>query len=145
MASPRYIAKGVALFIAGTLAACATVIPYEPNVALSREDARAALKQAFEEQPPKFRPIAIEIGDDAIRLGFSKVVGSQWGIASIATRETYYYSNLEQPQLFQKGGRYQIELSNREHSVRRWVLFYSQDKAFSFLDAVQRMRRAEKL
>jgi len=144
VARPRYIAKAVALFLAGTLSACATVvIPHEPNAALSWEDAKAALRQAFEEQPANFRPVAIEIGDDAIRLGFSKAVGNWWGMASVTTRETYYYSNLEEPQLLQTKGRYQIELSNREHSVRRWVLFYSQDKAFAFLDAVKRMRRTE--
>ena len=143
MARPRFIAKAAALFLAGTLSACATVIPHEPSVGISREDAKVALRQAFEEQPANSRPVVVEIGNDAIRLGFSKAVGNQWGIASIATRETYYYSNLEEPQLLEKRGRYQIELLNRERSVRRWVFFYSQDKAFAFLDAVHRMRRAE--
>jgi len=130
--------------MAGTLTACATVIPHEPSVDLSRADAKAALRQAFEEQPAKFRPVAIEIEDDAIRLGFSKAVENAWGsLASVTTRETYYYSNLAEPQLFQKSGRYQVALSNREQSVRRWVFFYSQDKAFVFLDAIQRMRRTE--
>src|SRR5260221_665112 len=113
------------------LSACATVIPHEPNAALSQEDAKKALKQAFEEQPADFRPVAIEIGDDAIRMGYD---GGQ-GL------ETYYYSNLEEPQLLQKRERYQIELANAEPRFRRWVLFYSQDKAFAFIAAVQRMRR----
>ena len=139
----RCNAKAVALLIAGMLSACATVIPHEPNLALSREDAKKVLRQSFEEQPANFRPVAIEIGDDAIRLSFSRVVGNQWAVTSIPARQTFYYSNLEEPQLLQKKGRYQIELSNRDHTVRRWVFFYSQDKAFVFLDAIQRMRRTE--
>jgi len=114
------------LFLGATLTACATVIPHDPNLTLSQEDAKAALRRGFEEQPANFRPPAIEVGDDSIWLGTS--------------REIYYYANLEDPQLLQKRGRYQIELSNVEPSVRRWVIFYSQDKAFAFLDALQRMR-----
>ena len=143
MARFRCNTKAVALFLASTLSACATVIPHEPNVALSRGDAKAVLRQSFEEQPANFRPVAIEIGDDAIRLGFSRIVDRGGAVTAIPARQTFYYSNLEEPQLIQTKGRYQIELLNREHTVRRWVFFYSQDKAFAFLDAVHRMRRSE--
>lgn len=127
------------------ICACSTVIPYEPDAAhLTRDEARSTLKRAFEEQPEKFRPVRVEIGDDAIRLELSTTV-SRWtaGLASIEKGETYYFSNLADVQLIQNKGRLLIELSNREGSVRRWVFFYNQKQATAFLDAMSRMTRPE--
>jgi hypothetical protein len=68
---------GLRLFLlvqALMMSACSTVIiQHEPDARLTREVARSILKRAFEEQPEKVRPVAVEIGDDAIRLGFSTV------------------------------------------------------------------------
>jgi hypothetical protein len=127
------------------MSACSTVIPYEPTANLTREEARATLTRAFEEQPEKVRPVAVEIGDDAIRLGFSTVRSTflTGALATVDKRETYYFSNLADLRLVQNKGRWQVDLSNRERSVRRWVLFYNQKRATDFLDAMSRMARRD--
>jgi len=127
------------------MSACSTVIPYEPNARLTRDEARSTLKRTFEEQPEKLRPVAVEIGDDAIRLGFSTVKSSflSGALAGIEKRETYYFSNLADLQLVQNKGRWLIDLSNRGGSVRRWVFFYNQKQATDFLDAMSRMTRPD--
>ncbi len=126
-----------------SMSACSTVIPYEPTANLTREEARLTLKRAFEEQPEKFRPVSVDIGDDAIRLGFSTVRSTfmTGALASVDKRETYYFSNLTDPQLVQNKGRWQVSLSNREGTVRRWVFFYGQKQATDFINATSRMTR----
>lgn len=126
--------------------ACSTVIiQHEPDPRLTREEARSILKRAFEEQPEKLRPVAVEIGNDAIRLGFSTVKSSflSGALANIEKRETYYFSNLADLQLVQSKGRWLIDLSNRSGSVRRWVYFYNQKQGTDFLDAMSRMTRPD--
>ncbi len=127
------------------MSACAiTVIPYEPTAHLTREEARSMLIQTFEEQPRRRRPVVVEIGDDAIRLGFSTVKSSaQGGLTTIERRQTYYFSNLADLQLILHKGRYLIKLSNREGSVWRWVRFYSEKQGTDFLDAMSRMTRPD--
>jgi hypothetical protein len=137
---------GLRLFLllqALMMSACSTVIPYEPKAHLTREEARSTLKRVFEEQPEKLRPVTVEIGDDAIRLGFSTVQSTflTGALASIEKRETYYFSNLTDLQLVQNKGRWLVDLSNRGGSVRRWVHFYNQKQATDFLDAMSRMTR----
>ncbi len=61
------------------MSACvSTVIPYEPTAHMTREEARSVLKRTFEEQPEKYRPVAIEIGDDAIRLAVWTTRHNAW-------------------------------------------------------------------
>ena len=127
------------------MSACITVIPYEPTAHLTREEARSTLERTFEEQPEKRRPVVVEIGDDAIRLGFSTVRSSVWkeGLTTIEKRETYYFSNLADLQLVLHKGRYLVKLSNREGSVWRWVRFYSEKQGADFLDAMSRMAQSD--
>ena len=132
--------KYLALLVALLISACSTVIPYEPDAHMTREEARSILKQTFEEQPEKYRPIVVEIGDDAIRLGFSKT-----NIKTIEKRETYYFSNIADLQPNLRRGRYKIRLSNRQGSVERWVWFYSEKQGANFLDAISRMTRPTEL
>ena len=96
-------------------------------------------------KPAKRRPVVVEIGDDAIRLGFSTVKSSVWkeGLTTIEKRETYYFSNLADLQLVLHKGRYLIKLSNREGSVWRWVRFYSEKQGADFLDAMSRMAQSD--
>ena len=137
---------GMLLLQALLVSACSpTVIPYEPTAHLTREEARSTLERTFEEQPEKRRPVVVEIGDDAIRLGFSTVRSSVWkeGLTTIEKRETYYFSNLADLQLVENKGRLLIKLSNREGSVWRWVRFYSEKQGTDFLDAMSRMTRPD--
>jgi hypothetical protein len=122
------------------LGACSTVIPYQPTANLSRDVARSILRQAFEEQAEDMRPVLVEIGDDAIRLGFT-AINTRLGANRVAieTRETYYFSNLVDRQLIKRKGRWQINIQNKEYTSSRWVYFYSEKKATDFLDAISRM------
>ena len=54
------------------------------------------LIQTFEEQPEKYRPVTIEIRDDAIRLGVWTTKYNAWsGVnTTVEGRETYYFSNI---------------------------------------------------
>ena len=129
----------------GACSLLSTVIPYEPNAHLTREEARSILKQAFEEQPENVRPVLVAIGNDAIRLGFSTVQSNfLTGVhASVEKRETYYFSNLADLRLAENNGRWLVDLSNRGGSVRRWVYFHDQKQATDFFDAMSRMTRPD--
>lgn len=54
----------------------------------------------------------------------------------VETRESYFFNNLAEMNVLQRKTRYQILLSNRQGSVRRWVIFYDRENVFSFLDAI---------
>ncbi len=128
------------------IAACSTIrVPYVPNNQMTREQARSVIKQVFEEQPEKYRPVVAEVGDDAIRLGFATTQGSliTGGITTIQRRETYYFSNLIAPQLIKRNEQWRVLLANTEGTVNRWVYFYEQRRATEFFDAVSRMSRAD--
>ena len=137
--------KYLALLVALLSSACTTVIPYEPDAHMTREEARLTLRQAFEEQPEKFRPIVVEIGDDAIRLGSSTVKSNAWtgDLTTVEKRETYYFSNLAALQFVQKRTYWAVKLSIRDANVRRWVYFYSEKQATDFLDAMSRMAQPD--
>jgi len=142
----KKIIIGMLLLQALLVSACSsTVIPYEPTAHMTREEARSILKQTFEEQPEKYRPVTIEIGDDAIRLGVWTTKQNAWtGVhTTVEGRETYYFSNLADLQLVQNKGRLLIKLSNREGSVQRWVRFFSEKQGTDFLDATSRMAQSD--
>ena len=140
---------GLRLFVllqALLVGACvSTVIPHEPTANMTREEARSVLRQTFEEQPEKYRPVAIEIGDDAIRLAVWTTKHNAWTgvVTTVEVRETYYFSNLANLQLVKRGGRLLIKLSNRAGSVQRWVEFYSQKQGTDFLDAMNSMAQSD--
>jgi hypothetical protein len=125
------------------VSACATTIrvPYVPSDHMTREQARTVIRQAFEEQPEKYRPVTVNVGDDAIRLGFATTQGSlvTGGITTIQKSETYYFSNLIAPQLIKRNEQWRVLLENKEGTVDRWVYFYEQRRATEFFDAVSRM------
>lgn len=134
-------ASRLVLFVTLALSACFSVIPYEPSSDMTIAEARATILQTFEEQPPKFRPVAVEIGTDAIRLKFSATRKGHWsgGITTVEVRESYYFSNLSGLRLIQKRNWWLILLANKESTVRREVVFYEKSKATAFLDAMNRM------
>ena len=137
------------LLCALTIGACARVnpvIPYSPRAHFTRDEARSVIVRAFEEQPVQFRPLTVEIGDDAIRLGITTLKRGSLltgGSAAVDTRETYYFANLAALSLIQRGGRWQVFLSNGQRSVRRWVIFYDQQQAVDFLDALNSLTKIE--
>jgi hypothetical protein len=142
MVMPRF---AVLCCFAIILTSCATKvsIPYNPMPISSHEEARKIIKQSFEEQPLNFRPLEINVGDDAIRLRLSSTKKSflAGGITTVENRETYYYSSLAETTLISRRGRWQIFLSIRGGSVRRWLIFYDEAKAKKFLDALNRMQQ----
>lgn len=135
-----YSRVGIALFITLLVAACYSPVLFE-SASMSTEEAKKVLAQTFEEQPEKFRPVAVEIGDDTIRLGFSAMKLSKWTGAptTVSVNESYYYMSLQAPEILKGKGRWQVRLSNREQTVHRWVYFYSEETAVRFVSALRRM------
>ena len=138
------VVRRFALVAMLAIGGCTTVIPYEPPPAMTRDQARAIIRQAFEEQPEDLRPVTVEIADDAIRLGFSAVELSflTGGVTTVAKRESYYFSSLADLRLEKHmvKTRWQVWLASRDGSVSRWVVFYEERRAASFLGAVARMK-----
>jgi hypothetical protein len=129
------------------VASCTTTtyFAHEPDTAMSRDFAKSTLRQIFEEQPEKSRPVLIEIGDDAIRLGFSSLARSVWtgDLTTLEKRETYYFSNLADLHIAKNKGRWLVNFANRERTVWRWMYFPDQAKAGRFIDAVSRLQRSD--
>jgi hypothetical protein len=115
--------------------------PQGDSPLVSREEAKTIIKQVFEEQPEKLRPVLVEIGNDAVRLGFSTLRRSAWtgNLATVERRESYYFANLAQLELVKRRGRLLVRLSNREGSVKRWVYVYEQAKGEAFIAAMNRL------
>jgi hypothetical protein len=128
-----------------TAAGSSAATPLADLPSMSRDEAKAIIRQVFEEQPDKLRPVHVEIGDDAVRLGFSTLRRSMWtgDLATIDRRESYYFANLAQLELVKSRGRVLVRLSNREGSVRRWVYVYEQPKGESFIAAMNRLANPE--
>jgi hypothetical protein len=132
------------LLAAFIMSSCVSSVPYKINSQLTRDEAQAILRQVFEEQPAGLRPVSVEVGDDALRLGFSMAQKSftTGGVAAIDRRETYYYRNLADLDLVSNKGRIVVKLSNREGSVRRWVYVYDEAKGGAFISALKRFQSA---
>jgi hypothetical protein len=133
----------VLAFMAAAASSAAT--PPGDVTSMSRDEAKAIIRQIFEEQPEKLRPVLVEIGDDAVRLGFSTLRRNNWtgNMATIERRESYYFANLAQLELVKSRGRVLVNLSNREGSVRRWVYVYEQAKGENFIAAMNRLANPE--
>ena len=137
----RRTIAAVALMWSLALSACASVEPYVPDDQhhrFTREEARACVVRALEEQPEKFRPLTVDVGEDALRLGvpFNQRSIVAGGISTVVGSETYYYTNLAAFEIVEKRGRWRIHLSNKDETVRRWVFFNDRQRAIDFLDAL---------
>lgn len=152
MTDRAQLLRTYAVLLASILAACSTV-PHEPNPAISRDDAKVVVRQALEQQLASFRPVGIQVDDDAIRLAFRRMERSGGPIALggrvwyVDTERTFYYSRLQKPKLVDQKGvgdrRWQVRLSDNEGSVNYTVYFPSVEKGLVFLDAIERMRRQD--
>lgn len=133
-----WIIRSSAIFGIAALLACSTIIPYAPDSRMSQGEARKVIIRVFEEQPPNLRPRQIAIDDDAIRLGSERFTQDIWtgAVAVVDRSDAFYLSSLKRPQLLKRNRRYQVLLSNTEGTVKRWVIFYDEQNAKRFLDAL---------
>jgi hypothetical protein len=115
---------------------------YVPKSDLDCRAAETIIRRALEEQPWEYRPEAISIRYDAIRLTVTRYqVNGDFVRVPIGTMPiTIYYRSLGKPDVFSKRGRVNVILRNKYGEALRRVFLFDEAEAKQFLDALETLR-----